>query len=160
IANSNNAAFELNTGNNSSTSTAFPVHLTPYADLQVASVTVPPQVTAGQPVTISWIVTDAGPGATNAAGWDATGYLSSTPTLNLSTAIALGSVQNPSYLGPGDQYASSLTATVPSTLSGPFFAIVVTDSGNAQYEFQFENNNTTASATTIQVQPAPAPGFL
>ena len=38
-ANANNSIFESNANNNTSISQPFPVHLTPYADLQVASVT-------------------------------------------------------------------------------------------------------------------------
>ncbi len=101
-ANSNGAVFEANTANDTSTSASFPVHLSPYPDLQVATVTVPVQATAGQPVTISWTVTNAGTGATDVPAWNNTVYLSTSPTLNPSTAVNLGSVQNPSYLAGGE----------------------------------------------------------
>ena len=160
VADSNNAASEINTSNNSLTSAAFPVTLSPYADLRVSSITAPTTATAGQPITISWDVTNAGTGATDATSWNDSVYISPTPTLNLQTATLLGSVQNQSYLNPGDSYASTLTATLPTTLSGPNYAIVDTNSNNAQYEYIYGNNNATATTMTTQVTPAPAPGFL
>ncbi len=158
-ANANNGVFELDTSNNTSTSAAFNVSLAPYADLQVPSVTVPQQATAGQSVTISWTVTNDGTGATDVSSWEDSVYISTSTTLD-SSAIYLGEVQNPTYLAPGDSYSSSLTATLPSSLSGPYYAIVNTNSNNAQYEYIYGNNNVTASTSTFEINPAPAPAFI
>ena len=108
--------------------------------------------------TFSWTVTNDGTGATNVLTWYDAVYLSTDDLLDGSD-IRLGQIANPSYLAPGDSYNQSLTAEIPSDLSGPFYAIVVTDNGNAQREIS-EDNNIGASTTTVPIEAPPVPGFL
>ena len=152
-ANANNSIFESNANNNTSISQPFPVHLTPYADLQVASVTAPPTATAGQQATFSWTVTNAGTGATDASAWTDSVYLSTDQTFS-SDDLLIGSAQNPSYLAPGESYSQSLTATLPGNLHGPYYVLVVTNSTHSQYEYNYGNNDTGSSTTPVQIQAA------
>jgi RHS repeat-associated protein len=155
-----NTIFETTAGeaNNNSRSSIFPIILTPYADLQVGTVSTPPTATAGQQATFFWTVTNSDIGATDAGAWTDNLFLSADSTLD-SSDLLLGSVQNPSYLAPGESYTQSLTATLPNGLNGNYYAIAVTDAGNAQYEYNFENNNSKASVGRVQVTPPPL-GFL
>lgn len=153
-ANPNANFFETDTQNNTAKGAAFPVHLTPYADLQVSSIAFPDTATAGQPLTVSWTVTNAGTGATNANAWTDTVALSSDPTFQ-HNVFTFGSAQNPSYLAPGESYAQSLTATVMVPLTGQYYVRVTTDVGNQQHEYLFENNNTRISESPTQVTVPP-----
>jgi autotransporter-associated beta strand protein len=149
--------------NNTRVSAAFLVHRTPYADLQVASVTVPSSATAGDQAAFSWTVTNTGDGATDASAWTDCVYLSTDRVFDGSD-LFLGTVQNPSYLAAGESYAQSLTATIPTNVTGQRYVIVVTDNNNAQYEYNDqgtgESNNTRASDTTVTIAAAPSPGYL
>ena len=159
VANADNGVYEPVTSNNASISTPFPVYLSPYADLQVASVAVPPTATAGQEATFSWVVTNAGTGATDASSWVDDLYLSTSRTLDAG-AILVGSAQNPMYLAAGESYVGSLTVTLPDTLHGQYYAIVDTNASGSQAEYIYGDNNTTASSLQVSVSPAAAPGFL
>ena len=62
---------------------------------------------------------------------------------------------------PGDTYNQSLTVTVPSNLTGGYFAVVVTNANQAQYEYVYGNNNTGASPAPVNIEAvAPAQGYL
>ena len=100
VTNSNDAIPELNNANDSLVSSAFPIYLTPYADLQVSSVIAPPSAVAGQTATFQWTVVNAGTGATDAPQWIDDLYLSTSAT-SLTGAILVGSAMNPAYLCPG-----------------------------------------------------------
>ena len=157
--NAGDTLFESNFQNDTTISQSFPVQLTPYADLQVSSVTVPSTATAGQPATFSWTVDNAGTGATDVPSWLDSLYVSTKPCSD-STAILLGTAENPSYLTPGESYSQSVTETLPDSLHGQYYAIVVTNSNQAQYEYLYGNNDTGVSISTMQVQPGPQPGFI
>ena len=157
--NVDNGIYEPNTSNDTTTSAPFQISLTPEPELQVTSVTAPQQATIGQPVTISWVVSNAGTGATSVPSWVDSVYLSSSPTFN-SSAILVGTVGNPSYLAPGGSYASSLTANLPNSIStGSYYAIVFADSSTIQYQYSYAND-TSASTSTIEVIPAPSLPFI
>jgi RHS repeat-associated protein len=150
---------EADESDNTTLSSVFPIHLSPYADLQVTSVNVPTTAKAGQQATFNWTVTNAGTGATDAPTWYDRLYLSSDTTLS-SGDIYLGQAVNPSYLANNESYAQSLTVTLPNSLNGQYYAIVNTDATNQQYEVNFEGNNTGTSLATVTVAAPPPPGFL
>jgi RHS repeat-associated protein len=159
VADSDGGVFESTPSNGSVTSQPFSVILSAYPDLQVQSVTVPPTAVAGDPATFAWTVVNNGTGGTDVAQWTDDLYLSTTPSL--SGAALVGSATNPSYLAPGDTYSQSLTATVPSGLSGHYYAIVVTNADHAQFELNGGTDNVGASATQINIQSTTAAeGFL
>lgn len=153
VADVNNTLYELTSANNITNSASFEIHLTPYADLQVSSITVPPTGRAGDVVTIAWTVTNDGNGATDAAGWYDAVYISTKSTFD-NTARQLGTVSNPAYLAAGESYQQSLSATLPKDISGPYYVFIVTDAGRQQYEFNYEDNNTLASENVLQIDPS------
>ncbi|MFM6436862.1 MAG: Calx-beta domain-containing protein, partial [Microcystis panniformis] len=150
---------EADESDNTTLSSVFPIHLSPYADLQVTSVNVPTTAKAGQQATFNWTVTNAGTGATDTPTWYDRLYLSKDTTLS-SGDIYLGQAVNPSYLANNESYAQSLTVTLPNSLDGQYYAIVNTDATNLQYEVNFEGNNTGTSLATVSVAAPPPPGFL
>ena len=158
-ANNGLTAFESNTGNDTQTSSPLTVYLSPYADLQVATVSAPLTDTAGQPLTVTWTVKNFGTGATDSPLWSDAVYLSTSPT-SVAGGVLLGKIRNPSYLNSGESYSQSLTATIPNGLTGNYYADVVTDVDNQQYEAGHENNNLGASGTTTRILPVTNIGFL
>ncbi len=158
-ADADDSVYELSQANDTAASAVFPIQLTPSPDLQVTSITVPPTATDLEPVTFSWTVTNNGTGATSVPSWNDDLYLSRDQTLSADD-ILLGTARNPSALAPGESYTQSLTATLQGNYDGPYYAIVVTDVGQAQPEYPFNNDNVTASTAVVDVQPLPSPGFL
>jgi hypothetical protein len=127
----------------------------PTPNLRVASVSASASPKSGQPMTISWAVTNAGTWSTAAGLWQDAVYLSATTNLD-GTALPLGRATRPRPLGTNESYASSLTATLPQGLSGTRYFIVQTDADNRVHEGVFENDNTTASApVAITLTPPP-----
>jgi uncharacterized delta-60 repeat protein len=148
-----NAIDESNEANNTRVSDQ-PMHLSP-PNLRVASVSASANPSSGQPVTITWAVTNAGTWSTGANLWQDAVYLSATTNLD-STALLLGQPTCPRPLGTCESYAGSLTATLPQGLSGTRYFIVQTDADSRVNEGDFEDDNTTASdAVVITLTPPP-----
>jgi hypothetical protein len=126
----------------------------PYPDLVAAVGDVPAAADAGQPVTLSWTVSNAG----NAAGgtsWRDDVYLS--PGTGLEGARLLGSFLNDASspsggaLAAGASILNTSAFIVPTDLSGALRVIVVSDAGAALTEPN-ELNNRAASAGTVLVR--------
>jgi hypothetical protein len=128
--------------------------LQPLPALQVAYVDVPPTTFAGQPVTITWGVTNAGDGGTSVTRWYDGVWLSSDGLIDI-TATFLANVPNVSFLNPGDSYVSSLTVTLPPQLEGNYYFVVQTDYGQRVIERQRTNDTLAGSPTLVQVPPLP-----
>jgi subtilase family serine protease len=161
VTDTGNSVFENPTNNESNNSTfspEFPIRLTPYADLQVESIDIPPAAFSGQQATFSWVVTNEGTGATDASGWFDKIYLSSDQTLDGSD-ILLGTVENPSYLTEGESYVQSWTGKLPGQLNGNYYVIAVTDTQKSVYEYAFEGNNTGVSIGRVAITLPPL-GYL
>ena len=127
----------------------------PAPNLRVASVSPSPNPRSGQPVAVTWAVTNAGTWSTGAGLWQDAVYLSATTNLD-GTALLLGRTPRPRPLGTNDSYASSLTATLPQGLYGTRYFIVQTDADNRVNEGLYENDNIRASApVTITLTPPP-----
>src|SRR5262249_39344348 len=124
-------------------------------------------VLSGQPLTISYEVTNVGtvdtlPGQTN---WSDMVYLSADPILSPQTDPFLGSSTHPGPLAAGAKYTGTFTTphALPRDLSGTYYVIVVTDAitdtrfpRGVVFEAD-ETNNTTASKQPIIIdQPPPA----
>jgi len=152
-----NAAREhLGENNNTSFSAAAThVQAPPTPNLVVASVTAPPTALSSDQAVVAWTVTNSGTGATNAPVWYDRVYLSADDVLD-SSDVLLGRQQNPSYLAPGESYASSLAVTLPRGINGPYRFIVVADADNAVSEGVNEADNwRAAEATAVQLTPPP-----
>jgi RHS repeat-associated protein len=129
--------------------------LQPLPALQVAHVNVPPSAFAGQPITITWGVTNAGTGGTSTTRW-IDGVWLSTDGLIDNTATFLGYVPNASSLNAGESYASSLTVTLPPQLEGNYYFIVKADLGLVVTERQRTNDTLAGGPTLVQIPPLPS----
>src|SRR5207237_1168456 len=142
-ADGNNVVFENgNKANNyGEAPNIFDVAPIPYADLVVSSVSGDTTANSGQPMQISWTVTNKSPnaiGTTNTSEWNDSVYLTSDAAGN-NIVANLGSFDHIGALAVGGSYSHSVSATVPNGLSGTFYVVVHT---GGPYEFIYTYNNT------------------
>jgi hypothetical protein len=168
---------ESNSTNDMTLGASFPVTLAPLPDLAVAPVQTPLEAFSGQPLTVSWSVTNNGAGmaigqslvsASSApAGpvaptlpasstWTDEVFLSPDASLD-SKAISLGTFPFAGALQPGAGYTQAQQVTLPVGVSGSYYFIVETDingqvfeSGSSAHEV-----NATPSAVTVNLTPPP-----
>ncbi len=122
----------------------------PRPDLIVDSVNVPANAIAGQPLPITFVVANPSATATRQSIWQDSVYLSTDNQLNVQSDILLATRGRSGVLGGGQTETRTFTPSLSNTLSGTFFVIVVTDSGQQVVE-SIENNNTTVSTNTVSV---------
>ncbi|HUU84061.1 MAG TPA: CARDB domain-containing protein [Phycisphaerae bacterium] len=146
----------------------FTVHLTNPPDLVVSSVDSPAIAYSGQPITVAWTVSNTGTGETVPGSWDDQIYLSRDQNLDRNDDVSLGYVRHNGVLSAGQSYSASLTATVPSAASGPYYVFVLTDARRvwgSDHSEVFEwaadhdaeaNNATFDPVATVVVMPPPA----
>ena len=121
-----------------------------HPDLAVASMDLPATSLAGQPLAVSWTVTNLGLGA--AAGpWVDQLYLTPGVTFDPIHSIFLGAYTNTSPLPVGASSTQTLSPMVPDTIYGTYYLAIMTDSGNSVQECSGENNNTTVSLAPIEI---------
>ena len=152
-----NQVFELESeGDNLGASEAVDVNLTPPPDLQVTSVNAPTNAFSGEPVSLSWTVTNAGPGRTLETRWFDEIYLSTDEVWD-GQDYSLGRQNHSGILYSGESYSATRSFTLPTGISGDFYFLVRTDRGNDVYESFFEVNNTgyDATPTTVYLTPPP-----
>src|SRR5262249_18475113 len=144
-----NQLLELNETNNSRFSAAIPISQPPLPDLAVANVLSPTNGFSGQPVTLSWVVTNQG--AAIAIGpWS--------DTILLATNSQGTHPQPPapfpssSNLAPGASPPRSGTVLIPSDKFGALFLVVQPDSANDVFETPAETNNLAVSPIRIRIQ--------
>ncbi len=128
------------------------VGVAPPSDLSITAVTAPSDVESGQTITVNWTLTNTGNATT--AGWSDEVYLSRNQVLGATSDVPLGAFAHTTPLAAGASQSFSATFTVPNGLSGPYYAFVVADAGNALNDPDRGNN--TAASTLLQVDlPAP-----
>ncbi len=152
-----NQVLELhNEGDNNKVSGPTDLMLTPPPDLQVTSVNAPGQGFSGQPLILSWTVTNEGPGDTLENSWSDTIYLSADNILD-DGDIFLGQQSRRGVLATGQSYQGTGNFALPVGISDDFFIIVQTDAHNQVFEHIFDGNNTgfDATPTTINLTPPP-----
>jgi subtilase family serine protease len=111
------------------------------SDLVVTAVDHPASGSAGQPLNVSWTVTNQGVGPTLRTTWTDRIYLSPTPQFNGPTAILIGSFDRNGALNNGQSYTRSENIPVPTTAQGSYFVIVVADSNGEEDECTNNGNN-------------------
>jgi subtilase family serine protease len=154
--NAGNQIAEASNGNNTTLDDrVIAISLPPAPNLQVSSITAPPNAFSGKQTVIEWTVTNTGTGATNAPVWSDGVWLSLDNTFD-NTDIFLGSVTNPSYLNVGESYTTSLTAILPEGISNDYRFIVKADYSNRVEELGNEADNLAVSTPTdVQLSPLP-----
>ena len=151
----------------------------PLPDLVVSDVQAPATATSGQTITISWKVTNTGPGRTSpGATWydgvyfalDTVPFVSfnGSPNWNPSSwnsltangrPLLLGKKIRPTSLDSGQFYTSSLNFTLPLSYSFPVYVYVITDNEHPNWKIMQVTvaNDTARAPNKVDIQLAPTP---
>jgi len=127
----------------------------PAPDLIVVSVTAAGPATAGTSLSVTWTVKNQGAGPA-AAPWNDTVYLSKSASFDAS-AVSIGSFGASSTLAAGQSYVQTKQISIPSSLSGPYYFYVVTNSATppdtkgAVNECSAGGNNSGGTSGPIQI---------
>ncbi len=150
--------------------------LIPLPDLLVSNVLTPPTANSGQTITISWKVSNIGPGnTTTSQTWKDAVFLSfdTLPNFTIPPNVGqnwfaadfpvrtklLAAVPNLTALNNGQNYTNSVSYTLPINLSTPVYAYVITNyqpGVNAPLEVT-KQNDTAHSLQPIIVTLSPTP---
>jgi large repetitive protein len=124
-------------------------------DLRPLSLSAPSLWSPGQKVTISWTVTNQGPGLAEAP-WDDSLQLSVDPGLGWDDEF----LKSPEYrvdVNPGSSYSVTYDLTVPEILPGDYYLILNIDDFDVLDETQ-ETNNTRTVRVTVRDTDADSDG--
>ncbi len=134
--------------------TPFTVNLTPPPDLEVDTVAAPATALAGRNFTFTYTVTNHGSTATPETAWSDACYLSTDNVLSLGTDLLLGSRPRYGSLDIDQTETQVATYTLPVSLTGARYVIVVSDSANQVFELD-NTNNIHASSTPVVISTDP-----
>ncbi len=129
-------------------------------DLQVTALSAPESVLKGQPIDVSYTVSNLG-GDTipDQSKWTDLVYLSRDEVLDLRVDRYLGSYYHGGGLLEDGSYDIDLTLKMPADLAGPYYVIAVTDPGRYSVSGQVleadEFNNTRPSAVPLVIELPP-----
>jgi hypothetical protein len=127
-----------------------------YPDLKVSSVQVPASASAGQSISVTWIVTNEGTEATPTANWNDALYLSLEQDLNAGD-IRLGTFPAIHGLAVGQSYTNTATLLLPAGVTGPCYILGVADSGGVLFEHLDYNDSLGFNVSPMLVSlPPPA----
>ncbi|NCT62651.1 MAG: hypothetical protein GPJ03_06150, partial [Microcystis aeruginosa G13-01] len=174
---------ESNENDNVGASSATQINLTPSPDLQITAVSTPTQTFSGQPMLLTWTVTNKGQGRTllsnriidsginnsdvttevqlsnnnnRSLAWYDKVYMSSDEVLDAGDRY-LGQYLRTGNLNPDDSYTANLTVDLPIGVSGDYYFLIQTDANNQIFEGIQEGNNTAydTPATVVKLTPPP-----
>src|SRR5207249_4332497 len=131
-----------------------------FPNLQVITVNPPTgAIISGQTVNFDFTVKNVGSLATGATAWNDRAVLSTNTIFGDADDIVLtpSVFRHTGTLNPGDSYKATVSATLTEAISGDYYLIVQTDSGNEVFEFLLEGDNVTPSAGTFHISLAPYP---
>ena len=152
------AVYEYTFENNNVTKseTLLSVRPAEFADLVVSSVVAPNSGSSGEPLAISWTVTNQRAGVTNVSSWQDRIVLSSDTTIGNADDVTLGTYAHSGALVGGANYSQSADVILPNGTEGTRYLFVVTDVTGSVDEFILENNNTGRSdAIAVSLTPPP-----
>ena len=130
------------------------VELSPVADLQVASISVPATAFAGRTLSTSWTVTNAGAG-TAMPTWSDIVYLSLDQIFDKATDIPIGYANRESQLSSNQPYTVTTDFSLPPEVGGSYYVIVFADVTNRVYERLAEDNNILVSSQPVVISHLP-----
>ena len=110
------------------------------ADLIVESVAAPTDGTAGQPLRVTYTVTNTASTATRQNSWQDAIYLSLDQTLNTQTDTLLGRRTRIGALAGGASESRTYDLALPNNALGNYYIIVATDSSDSVLEVDDTNN--------------------
>ena len=129
-----------------------------FPNLQVTTINLPTgAIQSGQTITYSFSVQNNGSLATPSANWSDRAVLSQNQVLGDGDDLVLGFFPHSGILDPGGSYSVTNTFGLPEGISGDFYLIVQTDSGNQVNEVFLEGDNITVSGSTFHINLAPYP---
>ena len=133
-----------------------PVLVATPADLFVSDIVAKPLVVAGQPLIVSWTLKNYGPGPATGT-WTDQVYLSDDP--NIGNDLLVGSFPVNISIDPNASIVRTQQIQIPNNLSGVFYLVVATDTGNTVIEFENENNNTSIDNVPLTIDSRPSPNL-
>lgn len=130
-----------------------------FPNLIVAAVNPPTGsgILSGQNVVYSFSVQNVGNVATAVGNWIDRAVLSTDQTLGNGDDIPMGFFPHSGVLNVTDAYSVTNPFALPDGISGDYYVIVQTDSGNSVNEYLFKGDNITVSSNTFHVNVAPYP---
>lgn len=138
---------------NNTIAKAIQINLTSPPDLVVSSFEVPAELYPGQKLMVPFTVENIGTGPANGKWFDAV-YLSRSPEPDQSKILIGQRAQN-GPLNAGAGYTDSIPVTIPMSVHGHYYLVVMTDYDNRVYEHGMEDNNARYSLVSIVI-PQPA----
>jgi len=123
--------------------------VTPVAGISKEKLVVPTDVTSGQPVEISWKVSNGSDIPTQSEYWYDAVYLSK-DTLVTSDDTLLRVTMRDRGLGPNESYEVDIEEYLPSYASGIYYVILKTDVWDTMYE-ELETNNIEYAPVNIKM---------
>ncbi|MEM9185305.1 MAG: CARDB domain-containing protein [Planctomycetota bacterium] len=134
-------------------------------DLVVTSVSAPTSATGGDVVSISWVVENLGNASTGVNAWSDRIVLSTDETFSIDDLSVIVPVDvpfaastpffPPDPLAAGENYLGQAEITLPNTLDGDFFVLVITDINSEVNETFFEGNNIGSQGPVAIAPPRP-----
>lgn len=118
----------------------FTVSSYPSIDLEISNLSLPDSGASGQPVNLSWTVTNVGEGRTLANSWQDAIYLSADQIYQSGQDIRVNSSRHDGALNPDQSYTRSVAATLPNGVSGDFYVIGRTDTALVAQDNDALNN--------------------
>ena len=119
-------------------------------DLRVAGLLGPAQAFPGQPIVVTWMLTNAGNRLATAPWHDAV-LLAASP--DGGNATLAGAYLNTNSLPAGAALAVQQSLIVPANLAGTFHLVLQADSTNAVAEGYGESNNVAVAVQSLQILP-------
>lgn len=164
-ADSANAISEINSSGtgeaNNSAVLAFQSALPPYPDLRVTHIEISPQPgwTSGIPLTVTWVVTNAGTSTTHGNWTDHVLFRNVSTASVISNAFVLfdSSLPENGNLPPGEVHQSKLQLKFPGaqSLYGLFEVTITVDSADDVFEYIAGEDASANNSLTFQVPSAP-----
>ena len=153
-----NAVYEYTFENNNVTEAGNLVSVRPvdFADLTVTSVVAPGSGSSGQPLTVTWTVTNQRVGATNVSSWQDRLVLSTDTVLGNGDDVTLGTQSHSGTLSGGASYTQTADVVLPQGIAGTRYVFVLADATDVVDEFLLDGNNSGQSdAVEISLTPPP-----
>jgi len=154
--------FNLEDNNVARSTSQITITLTPHADLEAANVTAEQIGVAGGPFSVSYSVSNEGPGTTGdgtpggvVAAWTDRIVFSANDVFGDGDDRFVASVPRIAALETGQSYSETWTGSLPAGLSGNYHVLVCADWGDDVYEYTDVHPNVAAAAATVTVAPNP-----
>ncbi len=119
-------------------------------DLAISDITIPVMDTTGQPINISWKITNAGVGVVDYRNWTDRIMLSCSPVYSPETAFPLDTLNYDASLSPGMSLLKEKIVSLPDSIPGPFYIFILADCNDDIFENLSEANNIGRSPATLQ----------